>query len=966
MSAPYLAPPSQVVDLTPIAVVSAAVAPIERATVAEASQVLSVAPRSAQPQLSPAQLPLAAEPLGFVPPQPQPESLPPVVTFSTQRITAGEVAERQGMAESNAENSQHKVEEEGLIEPAEMLAAETATGEEAELAEPADSDSSDLDIDSSQVAEPEHSGAGENWGQLEEPDALDLYQQIFGTERDRIYHVIAPLIINDQRQEDLQVQVAGNQIKVQAGPTLNALRLIARDDVVEQVAQQVDADSNLNLADLIPLGLNATFDQQTVEVRVQVPPALLATRVHQRQPSARPIDPASLRLPSRLSAYVNLRSGVTIHQGERQPVRLNLDGAVNLDGWVLEGSGTLIESGNPGWTRGDLRLVRDQPDQALRYTVGDLTLPTTGYQSSLPLAGAMVARNYSLQPQRVVRPVRQFEFFLERPATVEILINGRLSQTLSLPAGPQDVRDLPLSGGVNDVQLVITDDLGRVQQLSFPSAIASELLAPGTDQFAAAVGVPRGLPETLAGENARSGRQYRWDTPTASLSYRLGLSNTLTLGSYLQAQTDHQLLGLEGVLATPLGNWGWDIATSHQVDHGFGYGVQLRYDLLQSSARRNLRVGLEHQSPGFMPLGHTSLGTGIPLDLTATYSQPLGDSLNLSLNGSYRLGAGENPHSYGLGLGLNYSLGSGLQAGLGYSYRYSPQSSGLDPVNQRLNLRMSWSIPRSRQSISATTELTAQGSPNTRLNWNFNSGTLLHRLSGGTTVGLGQGDFSGAGRLNYIGPRLTAQLAQTALHRADQGWTTTSTMTFGTAIAFADGHVAWSRPIDNSFALVVPRANLAGQRVGVNPSQNSYQAQADGLGAAVLPHLQPYRQSAVNIIAPDAPLGHDIGPSSLVLDPTYRSGTVIYVGTEATVFARGSLIDADGSPVSLTAGRVVSLSDPAWPEMTLFTNRTGRFALTGLKPGQFQIHLVGRDRPVQFEIPAMADGVYDLGILSAD
>ncbi|MHC5731259.1 MAG: fimbria/pilus outer membrane usher protein, partial [Nostoc sp.] len=127
-------------------------------------------------------------------------------------------------------------------------------------------------------------------------------------------------------------------------------------------------------------------------------------------------------------------------------------------------SSTFTERTAPSWVRNDLRLVHDAPDQALRYVIGDLSVPISGYQSSRPLLGVAVARNFSLQPYRVTRPISQFEFFLETPSKVEVFINGLPVQTLQLPGGRQDIRDLPLSGGINDVQLIITDAVGRVQR----------------------------------------------------------------------------------------------------------------------------------------------------------------------------------------------------------------------------------------------------------------------------------------------------------------------------------------------------------------------------------------------------------------------------------------------------------------------------------------------------------------------
>jgi outer membrane usher protein len=84
-------------------------------------------------------------------------------------------------------------------------------------------------------------------------------------------------------------------------------------------------------------------------------------------------------------------------------------------------------------------------------------------------------------------------------------------------------------------------------------------------------------------------------------------------------------------------------------------------------------------------------------------------------------------------------------------------------------------------------------------------------------------------------------------------------LTFGTALAFADGYFAWSRPVDNSFALVVPYSNFKGQRIGINPTGKSYFGLIDNLGSGVISNLRPYNISNLIIDSSKIPLGYDLG-----------------------------------------------------------------------------------------------------------
>ena len=97
---------------------------------------------------------------------------------------------------------------------------------------------------------------------------------------------------------------------------------------------------------------------------------------------------------------------------------------------------------------------------------------------------------------------------------------------------------------------------------------------------------------------------------------------------------------------------------------------------------------------------------------------------------------------------------------------------------------------------------------------------------------------------------------------------------------------------------------------------------------------------------------------------TYKSGTVIKIGTDATVFLRGTLRNAKDEPLSLLSGEIISLSDPNWKPLQLFTNRAGKFALTGLKSGRYELRMY-TNPPIVFSvnIPEGKTGVYDLGVV---
>lgn len=824
----------------------------------------------------------------------------------------------------------------------------------------------------------------------------ELFERTFGRPRSPQgpQQIPVAFFVNGQEQGQLIVLLTPGStpaVRIQAAPFLTKAAGLVRPEILPKLQTAVDAEGNLSLEALRENGLEAVFDERRLELQIQVPPAQRARNVIGGQPGLPP-EAKNALAPSAISGFVNLRggqdilwSGTTAATG-RQPFRLSLEGALNVKGWVLEGYADFTEQADPLWVRGDLRLVRDDPAHAIRYLVGDLSLPVTGYETSIPMFGVTVARNFSLQPYLVTRPINDFQFFLEQPSRVEVYTNGRLIQVLTLPAGPQDIRDLPLTVGINDVQLVITDPVGRVQRLDFSTAVGGNLLAPGLQQFAYSLGFPS--------RYELGNRNYDWDRPVLTLSHRWGVTPNLTVGGYFQGDIDQQLIGLEGTIATAIGNFAVDTAISRANEVGTDMATRLRYEytqpLYRNPAQRTFGFALEYRGANFTTLATTrlldqttnqdlrdlilvddprldrnldslNLNNDVALDLTAYYSQRLFWDLTGRLNLRYQIGR-TVPDAYEVALGLARSFRNGF--GVSVTLSQSVDQMGQD--EQRAFIYLSWVLPRQRQTIQASTDIRSTARPANRLTWNYSSNRTVAGLNASVTLNTFEDDYIWSGNLAYTGYRAQMELFQDVDFPRGQGELQNLTrFTFGTSLVFAGGQFGWSRPVTNSFALVSRRQTLQRQRVGVTyGSGNDYIARADALGGAVVPDLQAYRVSTLRIEAPNLPLGYEMGQDTFNLLPTYRSGTLIRVGTAATVFLRGTLLDVDGQPVSLQAGEVRSLTSADWQPATLFTNRIGRFGLAGFQPGRYELRLFSNAQAViQFEIPPGKTGVYDVGEL---
>jgi outer membrane usher protein len=804
---------------------------------------------------------------------------------------------------------------------------------------------------------------GRALGQVPAATGTEQFEKIFGNRPPVLPRVISvPFLLDGQLRGDIQVMLSPTKeaLKVDAAPVLQELAGRVRPDILEHLRAALDPQGQLSLPQLQALGLEADFDEQQLELRVAVPPAVRRASTIDLF-SARPPPGAERALaPSAFSTYVNLRSGLDyVEQSPNgggqglQPFRMDFEGAVNLRNWVVEGNASFTQDAPNPWRRGDWRLVRDDPERRIRAALGDLAYPTTGLQNFQPLVGLTVARNFSLQPYRITQPRGRTSFFLQTPSKVEVLVNGQPVQSLQLPAGPHSVQDFLFASGSNEVVLRITDDVGRVEIIQLSFFFASRLLAAGEQEFAYSAGFPSRPGET--------GPAYDTRRPAFSLFHRVGLSDTFTAGLNVQGNAPQQLLGAESVWATPVGIFQPDVALSRVQGIGVGYAARLGYFYYgePGTAGGTWALAVQHRSPAFAALGSLDPHNAVAWDLSVRYSRRLLWGMSGGVGGSYQISRGHNRNLSGVNLLLSKPFGRFGGADLTLERRDTLGGR----TEHRAFLSVTVLLTDARQSFR-TSHDTFSGT--SRADWQYTAQNPVGGLDGNLGVQRRPHDYSVFGTARYNWSRADMSLSQdvTTPSTPTEHTDSRTSFRFATALLYADGQFAVSRPVQDSFAIVASHPDLKGQTIGVDPLRDTYTATIDRLGPAVLPNLGSYQVRNVIIDAPELPPGYELGPGVYLLRPTYRSGTVIRVGTGATVLLSGILETAEGTPVALQAGEIVSVSELPLQPIAFFTNRRGKFSLEGLRPGTYDMRLFS-DPPsaVRFDIPQGKVGVYDIGTL---
>lgn len=768
----------------------------------------------------------------------------------------------------------------------------------------------------------------------------------------------------------------------------------------------------VELTALKSAGFNARFDPGQLELNFvptadQRPEGDLSLGGYR----SRSISATALR-PAIFSGYLNVYTGVDYlwgadNRADRASGRLDLESVFRFYNVVVENEfswdGDVDAFTCPtnaictydhagGFKRRRSRLIYDFVGEQIRVQVGDVDTYGTGFQRSPDLLGVTVEKSpRKLAPGEHIRPTGSSSFRIERNANVEVLVNGAPVRRFSLRAGNYNLRDLPLTTGANDIELIITDEAGERRSIRYTSFFDGALLAAGKNEWSVSGGVP-----SFYRDNERD---YRTEDYFGTAFYRYGISNSVTAEVTVQGD-DNVVMGGAGVFsATPWGFFGLQGAVSNGPA-GAGFAVNVNWALANirgvvsgwSGLRESLTFGAEYRSHDFRTPGEfleTSSGVLYAqnqywLRTYASYSVPITQSVSMTLGARYQFADDDraviSPFTlkgdrYGADITLSSPITHWMTASVtaGYSnesYTRSFTGNESEPEGEfrimgRLYIRptedtriaASYDSLNDQSYVSAhhgvgrgidRWEATADVQQSGRDSRATASGSLAHYGNRGEVRVAHSTGFDGIGYDSFN------------VQPSDQR----TSLRVGTAVAFADGAVGWGQPIrGGAFGIVTQHESIAGKEVFVGTKDDPI-ARADQWGAAIVPSLPAYTPATTPVDVPDAPVGYSLGSGGFDTHAPYRAGYRMEVGSDYSVSAYGTLVKSDGEPISLLTGVAYPSENPQ-KQVAIFTNSAGKFGAEGLAPGRWIIEMATEGAPTKFviDVPKGTDGLFKAGTL---
>jgi len=770
------------------------------------------------------------------------------------------------------------------------------------------------------------------------PIPLDSYVIVVidGTVRQKMRAVLAP---------------DGQRVFLEGKPLTALLSRVLRPELISQLQQRIDGRGFLDHAAIEEIGVAATFNVHAFEYSLTTAPGMRAPKTLYLSPP--PLDRLAVDAiqPASVSSFLNVHLKGTDRESSRQ-LGLALDGAVNLNGVVLEGSAFGEVSETFALNRGEARLVYDLPQRALRFMAGDLSYPVVGYQTPLPAAGIGLTTDFSLQPQVLTYWAGEFSFELQRPAEVKIFMNDSLISTLQLPAGLHDLRRFAPAVGHNDIEVVIDDSAGRREVLHFSLIHDPALLDKGLNLYSWNLGLAR---ELVDGE-------YRYDThrPVFSGSYLRGLTDATTLGAYAQAIEEQTMLGVQALQSLPIGTLQLHTGVSRTREGEWGGAARIS---LTTSAPRNgpqSYLSVEYLGKQFNTAEGPLFDLRDALNFQASVAIPLRSGWTGRLGANYFSARElEGRDVYGASATLHrrwnrYVTGS-------VSLRHGRALN--DETDTEVLFGLSVNFTNATGSYSATKELerdrvsaqwASKGRSRLSTPYAFalaRNGTRTREYQGGA------GYWGNQGLIEASHLRSEMELANGPEVREE------TTVRLQSSLAFADGTFALARPVRENFAIVTGKEGLDDVVMKVDPdSRGDSRARSAWLSPAVITDLTSYRVRNVRVEPVDPPLGATPDKMTFQLAPTYKSGVLLKVGKESNILAVGHLVDDLGAPIAHVPVEVRRVDQQGAEPIATFTGKNGSFHAPDLRPGKYEIHPgSARWGKIVVEISESPDGICRLG-----
>jgi len=637
----------------------------------------------------------------------------------------------------------------------------------------------------------------------------------------------------------------------------------------------VDNESYTPLKELT--GVTATLDEKllTLDLRAGAAWVDLPVIIQNFSPSSARNAPSS-----RASAFLNYRVDYS-NSIDKPAATWSATGQSGLrrGNLLLLGDGFYQRTEN---TQQAVRLMTnlswDRPKTTSRWVAGDINATAGEPSGPVIMGGLGYSSAYSMSPGLVTYPLGEFGGVATLPSEAYIYVNGVLVRRERLAPGDYRFRNLPVSNGVNNVEVVLRDSFGNENRNITSFYLSDRLFKAGLHDYSYNLGFMRQ-------DFGTASNNYGQPLLVARHSY--GLRDYLTLGVGVEA--DNNLVNLVPRAVIGLARLGvLNILGGESHDHDLGWGTTLGVGYQFQSRYVNYQLGLHHNSRGYRTLANRQASDTSRLDCGTGISAGTPSFGTVSLNGSY-----------------TESYAGKLRRSLGVSYSRSLAKT----IQFSASMNSSWGTSRMISFFTGltffpTNNLTTSAMLQTSQGSNKETLSMQRSLPAGKGIGYlatvereraqGQTLLRANPLLQVNGPYgsytvdLQGQLEQQTGHKSGSYLASAAG-----ALLYAGGHFGPGRPVSSSFAIVQVEG-LSDVKVLLD---NQEVAHTNASGIAYISSLQPYQENKISFDDHQIAANYLIKRYKAVITPGLFGGECIYFPAARIQAYGGHLLAQDGRPL---------------------------------------------------------------------
>lgn len=788
-------------------------------------------------------------------------------------------------------------------------------------------------------------------------DSEDLYRQVFGHVEQQEDMLFDADVLVDGEKSGIAPTFVGKICKIQAASLKYCLEEYLEPEDISIIDKYKDEDGFVEFSRLDTLSLKTKFNQLTMQVEVSLPMEKKKVRNFSGRKGSRReksnVDPANI------SAVMNVRVAQLFERGKSHPSNkknLIITPYVNLFGICVEGETSYEQStGDKGRFRRDrTTVVYDWAKPDIMFKFGDIISQSLSYQSPPRLWGFNI--NKDVEREKSEGFSSPIHITLLKTSTIEIYSNNHLIRTrTNVAPGTYILDDISYNSGTNDIKIKIIDESGREEILDESFFYESSYVPKGKFTFNGSYGYPE-INDPIKG-------RYDKKNPLLSLTLKYGLLPSVEIGLGLLRNKSGKTYSYEIRNKNILGHFDFKFATSNYRENNSRLSGKVYY--------------AQYSSPPINLFDKTNLNFSASIEKSDNFFRPYLAKKDENFKFDNILRQEENAKGKNTTIRYRTSLSNILSFNTGFSYS---QKKTFDKKSSR---SMSWDISRgfnidnnwfSSGNISANFDRSKDSDGKRRKAFslycsislknhvNLSSGYSINDDKSTSYISLSHSpentgfsyditaEKSSSSKKLKINTNYSNSVFKGNLNHSRNNHGESSTLIGAeSALYFADGRFAIARTdySDGGFVLVTPGKDLSKHKIKFlnKDAESGFMG-----GGAVLKNSRT-SLTVSRIDLKDIPDDISLKLDTIVSQGQYKRGFIADIQGIKSVTARGILVDSQGKVLEQVTGFAINKDNTDETPVSFFTNSSGEFSLTELKPGNYKLTInVQNTEPIELKI----------------